>query len=447
MSKHFEAAKYICSLLQKANFQAVFAGGCVRDSFLGEKYNDIDIATSATADEVVEIMLINKLKVKIVGEAFSVCLVRYKKYEFEVATFRRDIGCDGRHPSSIIYSSMKEDALRRDFTINAIFYDPIKNQFFDFVGGIKDIQDKKLRFVGDAEKRIKEDYIRILRFVRFWNKGFSPDTKTIKIVNDLSNKLPLFVSPDRISKEIITKLFSSIHDVPCMFHIMNENLPNLFAVLFPEVFYTKGIKQNPEHHPEGDVFEHTMELIKNICCFDVSPLTVLAGLYHDTGKAYTTIEVDGVIKSPKHEKESVRLAKDFMKRNRFSEKDISYVCGIIEDHMKFHFSGMKVSTIRKLMAKDYFEDLLIHVYADCVASKGNTKVIEEYSKIIEEIKKNNNEVLPSPIITGNILIDIGYKPGPAFKPIIEEMYDLQLEGLFSSLSEGINIVKEKYSVK
>lgn len=446
MLKELESAIYICSLLQNSGFQAVFAGGCVRDTLLGKTYNDIDIATSANAEEVVKIMLENELKVKVVGEAFSVCLVRHEKYEFEIATFRRDIGCDGRHPSSIVYSSMKEDAMRRDFTINAVFYDPIKNQYFDFVGGIKDIEENKLRFVGKAEERIKEDYIRILRFIRFWAKGFIPDEETIKIVNDLSYNLSSYVSPERISKELMEKIFSMKYDISFIFRTMNISLPNLFETLFPEVWDTKGVKQNPEYHPEGDVFKHTMEMIENLSMFDVNKLTILAGLYHDVGKVSTTEVIDGVIRSPKHEKISAELAENFMRKNRFSEKEIAYVCGIIENHMKFHYRGMRISTIRKLMAKDYFEDLIIHVYSDCMASSENIQVFEEYSALIREIKEHDKVALPPAIITGNVLIDNGFKSGPAFKPIIEEMYDLQLEGTFSSIEEGTKILKEKYHV-
>lgn len=492
MLNHKESAIYICSLLQNNGFQAVFTGGCVRDTLMGKPYNDIDIATSAIADEVVKVMLDNELKVKVVGEAFSVCLVRHGKYEFEVATFRRDIGCDGRHPSSIVYSSMKEDAMRRDFTINAVFYDPIKNQYFDFVGGIKDIQEEKLRFVGKAEERIKEDYIRILRFIRFWAKGFIPDEETIKIVNNLSYNLSSYVSPERISKELMDKLFSMKYDISFIFKTMNEYLPNLFESLFPEVWDTKGVKQNPEYHPEGykvrkimeddvfiingrkarlgpeisldpknkehfdsdkyyistegDVFNHTMKIVETLSMFDVNKLTILAGLYHDVGKVSTTVEIDGVIRSPKHEKISAELAENFMRKNRFSEKEIAYVCGIIENHMKFHYRGMRISTIRKLMAKDYFEDLMIHVYSDCMSSSENIQVFEEYSALIREIKEHDKVALPPAIITGNVLIDNGFKAGPAFKSIIEEMYDLQLEGAFSSIEEGVTILKEKYSV-
>ena len=444
MSKEIDSAKYICQLLQDNGFDAVFVGGCVRDTICGKQCNDIDIATSAKSSDVMTVMLKNGIKSKIVGEAFSVCIARHESYEFEIASFRKDIGGDGRHPTSIEFASMEEDSKRRDFTINAVFYDPIKKEYYDFVGGIKDITDRKLRFVGDPKERLKEDYLRALRFIRFWAKGFTPDDKTVEIVNDLSPNISYFVARDRISKEIMEKLFYSIDEVSFVFSIMSKRLPKLLETLFPEVYATIGVPQNPKYHPEGDVFTHTMRIVQHLAFLGSNKEIILAGLYHDVGKAVTTIETNGGdITSRGHEKASVDLAMKYMEKNRFPNKTIDYVCGLIGDHMKLHYKGMKVSTLRKLIAKPYFDDLIIHAYADCMASDGDISILEEYSETIREIKNRDGIVLPAPLITGKTLIDIGFKPSPIFKEALEEAYNLQLEGVFSSLEEGIEIVKRR----
>lgn len=438
-----QAATSICKLLQDSGFQAVFAGGYVRDSILGIKSNDIDIATSAPSDKVIKIMTDFNIQTKLVGESFSVCLVRKDGYLFEVATFRKDIKCDGRHPTSIEFASMEEDAKRRDFTINAVFFDPVAETYYDFVGGLKDIKRKNLRFVGNAVERITEDYIRVLRFLRFYSKGFLPDEDTTKIVNTLSVNLPFYVAPERISKEIMEKLLCNNFEVSFMFEILDKKLPKLFETLFPEVIATKGVQQNPLYHPEGDVYEHTMLVVNNLSFFGSSPLLILAGLYHDVGKKTTTKIVDDVITSHGHEKESSEMAKDFLERNRFSKDDISYICGIIENHMKLHQKGMKDSTLRKLMAEPFFGDLMFHIYADIISSNSDVSLFEEYSERVRQIRRNNEKILPEPIINGGVLIKMGLTPSSIFKEILKDVYDLQLEGKITSLEEGKEEVRRR----
>ena len=445
--KGIDSAKEICSLLQDAGFEAVFAGGCVRDCLIGVDYNDIDIATSAPSEEVMKILFSNGIKSKYVGESFSVCLTRHNGFLFEIATFRKDIDCDGRHPASIEISTMEEDAKRRDFTINAVFYDPIKNIYHDFVGGINDIKERKLRFVGCASERLQEDYIRALRFLRFWGRGFIPDEETIKVVNDLSPMIADFIAPERISKEIMEKIFYEIDSISFMFKILHTKLPNLLKTIFPEVYATIGVPQNPKFHPEGDVFNHTMKIIGHLAFLGADEMLLLAGLYHDVGKAITTTTTNGEIKSHNHDKASVELTKAFMERNRFSNSTIQRVCGIIEDHMKLHYDGMKDSSLRRIMAKPYFEDLLLHTYADCLASDGDISILENYSGRMRTLKNNFGAKLPDPLITGSSLMQLGMKPNPEFKHILEEAYELQLEGKFSSEEEGKKIIAEKYSVK
>jgi poly(A) polymerase len=159
-----KTAIQIVRTLQNAGHQAVFAGGYVRDQLLGVEPKDIDIATSATPDQVKALFD----KTVPVGEAFGVVRVLMDGFEFEVTTFREDAKTgDGRRPDSVKFSTMQTDAMRRDLTINGMFWDPITGILYDFVGGKKDLQAKTIRFIGDPNERIEEDALRMLRVVRF----------------------------------------------------------------------------------------------------------------------------------------------------------------------------------------------------------------------------------------------------------------------------------------
>ncbi|MFZ4767587.1 MAG: CCA tRNA nucleotidyltransferase, partial [Roseimicrobium sp.] len=150
--------------LVAAGHQAVFAGGCVRDMLRGVPPKDYDIATSATPEQVLEIFPHSHA----VGAAFGVVVVHQEGCQFEVATFRRDGGySDGRRPDSVEFTDAMEDAKRRDFTVNGLFFDPIKNEVLDYIGGQQDLSNKILRAIGDAHARFNEDHLRLLRAIRF----------------------------------------------------------------------------------------------------------------------------------------------------------------------------------------------------------------------------------------------------------------------------------------
>ena len=152
--------------LNQKKFKALWAGGCVRDILLGNKPKDYDIVTDCKPDQV-EAMF---EKTVAIGKKFGIIMVNYNDYHFEIATFRKESDYkDGRRPSSVEFADEYEDAHRRDFTINGMFYDPIKDQIIDHVGGQKDLDLKLIRFINDPEERIQEDNLRILRAVRFKN--------------------------------------------------------------------------------------------------------------------------------------------------------------------------------------------------------------------------------------------------------------------------------------
>jgi len=183
-----DGARAIVGQLQQAGFLAYWAGGCVRDHLLGRPAKDYDIATQARPDEVLKLFPASHA----VGRAFGVILVHQDGHTYEVATFRRDLGYpDGRHPEAVVFTGPEEDAGRRDFTINGLFYDPLSGQILDFVGGRADLAARTIRAIGDPASRFAEDYLRMLRAVRFAaTLGFSLDPATAEAIRTHAACLP-----------------------------------------------------------------------------------------------------------------------------------------------------------------------------------------------------------------------------------------------------------------
>lgn len=428
----------ICHILQSHNFEAVLAGGCVRDILSEKKFNDIDIATNATPDQVVEAL--SSFETKLVGEAFGVVLVRIAGFEYEIATFRNDIGIsDGRHPQSVKFCSMEEDAKRRDFTMNALFFDPIRNKIYDFVDGLEDIKNNRVCFVGNAQERLNEDYLRTLRYFRFASKGFKTSESERKIVDENFVNVLKYISKERIVLE-----FKKIFKINSLDNFVNftERFPNFFKVFFPDVENLKGVLQNPIYHPEGDAYIHTTLVLNYLNCMNTSFLCQIAGLFHDTGKAYCSKMDNGRIISYGHEKVSVEIAEKWMKQFKFSNDEIEYVLGIVANHMKFHQPGMSNATLRKLMVKPYFDELILHVEADVDSASQYWTVINEYKERIEKLRENQ---LPERIFTGKDLIQLGLKPSQQFGEILNEMYDAQLNGKFNNNAEAWKYLIDKFS--
>ncbi len=200
---HWPQLQRLYHTLSQNGYKAYLAGGCVRDAMLGRQAHDLDLATDATPEAVERIFA----KTIAVGKAFGVILVVEEGVTFEVATFRSDGSYkDGRHPENIVFTTPEEDARRRDFTVNALFYDLNEGRVLDFVGGLKDLADKKIKAVGVAEDRFREDHLRILRGLRFSAQlNFEIDDATLMAIKNLSS-LVKSVSLERIHEEILKLL-------------------------------------------------------------------------------------------------------------------------------------------------------------------------------------------------------------------------------------------------
>jgi poly(A) polymerase len=401
---------------------------------------DVDIATSATPDQV-EALFEHTIPV---GKSFGVIVVLVDGEQFEVATFRNDGQySDGRRPDSVSFSSMREDAVRRDFTINGMFYNPITDQFVDYVNGQEDLKNKLVRFIGNPQDRIDEDRLRMLRAVRFAVRyDFGIDSESFQAVVKNAHRI-IDISSERIRDEL-TKMLRQ-HKPRKMLNLLYHT--GLLGMVLPGVKAMIGCMQNPAFHMEGDVFEHTIRVMEALSK-DASDELLWATLLHDVGKPPCTVFDNGVIRSHGHAAMGAEMTQEILTHYKFPNKFIDRVVDLVADHMKpYEAAKMKKSTIRRLLGKPYFGELVNLCVADCEgtdkAEGSNGKFVMDWLPVFERVKANlkDEPVLPDPFINGRDLIGMGYTPGPIFREILEYVAELQLEGLVTTREAALDAAR------
>ena len=279
-------AEEIINRLQQAGFQAYFVGGCVRDFVRGVTPGDYDIVTSALPEQLLTLFS----RTVAVGAKFGVVVVIVDRYSYEVATFRSDhIYKDGRHPAGVSFSSVREDVLRRDFTVNGLLMDAETTEIIDYVDGQGDIEKKIIRTIGDPDKRFREDYLRMIRAIRFAaNLDFTIDGATQRAIEANAARIKE-ISAERLQEElgkILTR--GGAHRG---LEIMAQT--GILRAILPEVDKMRGIAQPPRFHPEGDVWRHTflmLEILSAQKSPDINPSLAWGTLLHDVGKPVTRAE-------------------------------------------------------------------------------------------------------------------------------------------------------------
>lgn len=326
-SKEYEKAIEIIKKLKDNGYDAYLVGGCVRDMLIGVEPDDYDVVTSADADEVANVF--NLEEKDQIGKSFNVSLVN----GIEVAGFRSDHWSDTDWKVKSV-KTIEEDLARRDFTINAIAYDPINDVVIDPYGGRKDIKDRTIRFVGDAESRIFEDPIRIIRAFRFRAKNsFIVDSKSSIAIIKLKSHLNR-VPKERVQKEII-KAADNLNFDKFMADLRRHGACWLTDIV-------KDVDGGKYH--DETVICHCEEVCN--CLRNQKPLLKLAGLFHDVGKCMYHGE-DHFIG---HEKWSVKFTEQWMKEMKFSSNDIKYVTMLIKHHMRPLNREIGPKGIRKMLA-------------------------------------------------------------------------------------------------
>ncbi|HYJ06997.1 MAG TPA: CCA tRNA nucleotidyltransferase [Chthoniobacterales bacterium] len=431
-------ARDIARRLREQEHKAYFAGGCVRDLLRGQVPKDIDIATDARPEAVQKMFP----RTYAVGAHFGVIVVLENGLQFEVATFRSDgVYLDGRRPVEVHFATAEEDAARRDFTINGMFFDPEKEEVIDFVGGRADLEAQMIRAIGDPAQRFAEDRLRMLRAVRFATVlEFEIEPATWEAVRTHAASINE-ISAERIREEL-ARIFMSPNRARG-WDLLDAS--GLMGKILPELEAMKGCEQPPQFHPEGDVFKHTRIMLELLPKEASLPL-VFSVLFHDIGKPPTSmVDAEGRIRFNGHDRIGAEMTEAIMERLRFSRAEIDATVEAVRQHMVFKdVPNMRVAKLKRFMARPTFEDELELHRVDCASSHA---MMENYEFLQQKKEEFANEpIIPPPLVRGDDLIALGLKPGPRFGEILEAVETRQLEGALTNREEALEWVKQKYGL-
>ena len=419
--------------LAKAGFQAFWVGGCVRDARLGQAPTDYDIATDATPDEIEHLFR----KTIPVGKQFGVIMVLEAGHEYQVATFRAEGDyADGRRPGSVRFTDAREDALRRDFTINGLFYDPLADELHDWVGGQADLEARRIRTIGDPAERFGEDRLRLLRAVRFAVQlGFEIEPATFAVVQQHAAAIRE-VSAERIRDELL-KLFRLPHAAHGL-DLLHES--RLLPEVLPELAATIGCEQPPEYHPEGDVFTHIRLMLSHLPA-DAGTTLIWSVLMHDIAKPATLRRDGGRIRFLGHEKVGATMALEIMNRLRFPKAESTAVKTCVRHHMQLKDAQqMRPATLRKLFLRPTFPvELALH-RLDSLASSGKLDNFEFLEAKLGEFQ--DQPELQKPLVDGGDLIALGQLPGAELGRLLSDIRDRQLAGELTTREKALAWARE-----
>ena len=470
-----ETAGKIVARLQGAGFAAFWVGGCVRDFLLGRAPQDFDLATDAKPEQVEKLFR----KTIPVGKKFGVIIVVEGGQQFQVATFRAEAEYrDGRHPAKVVFANAEADALRRDFTVNGLFYDPLTQKIHDWVGGETDLRAKIIRTIGVPAERFGEDHLRLLRAVRFAARlGFEIEPETFSAIQTLAPKIKL-ISAERVRDELL-KLFAPNGETTALTPALssgekenaeaaaenqtlsdssqcgNKNLPllaeragvgaenlanhspaarglvllrdsGLLEHILPELAATIACEQSPDFHPEGSVFNHLVLMLEKMPA-GADAVLPWAVLLHDIAKPVTAEHdaATGKIHFYGHEKVGADMAENILQRLKFPNRQTEEIVACVRHHMQFKdVKQMRKATLRCLLLRETFPlELELH-RLDCLGSFGDLTYFDFLVAEAEALKK-----LPAirpPLLTGTDLIQLGMRPGREMGRLLRELRERQL---------------------
>lgn len=412
----------IINTLTTHGHEAYAVGGCVRDSFLGREPEDWDITTSALPEEVKALFR----RTIDTGIRHGTVTVMLDKTGYEVTTYRVDGDYhDGRHPSSVTFTpSLEEDLKRRDFTINAMAYNP-ETGLVDLFHGLEDLQRGVIRCVGNSADRFTEDALRILRAVRFSAQlGFTIEEETLKGLTKLAPNLEL-ISKERIQVEL-TKLLTSPH--PDFFRVVYET--GISKVILPEFDAIMQEEQNNKYHCYT-VGEHSIVMLKEV---EATPVLRWSALLHDIGKPLVRTIKDGGDAFPNHGPVSAKLAHQILRGLRFDNDTIDKVTRLVQYHdYAFTLDKACVRKVMSLIGKDLFPDLLSLMWADNRAKSEFSKsymldAVRQIEVMYQEITAAGEcTSLKELAVSGRDLIAAGQKPGKELGVQLQKMLEVVLE--------------------
>jgi len=443
-NQEFQTALKLMKKVEAEGYEILIVGGFVRDLLLGRNSDDIDLSTNCPEDvlsTLFETFDIGKSK------SFGISVVKLNDFVFEVAQFRQDIYERMGKGASFakVVNSFKSDAARRDFTINAL---GLRNDgtIIDHFEGQKDLRQKCVKAIGVPAQRFEEDVVRILRAIRFSSRlGFTIEEKTLKEIENFSSKMSA-VAWERVLKEL--KKMASGNGTQFAHAIELLAKTGVLREIIPELLQLQGLEQNADHHPEGNVWEHTLAALK--CSNSQNPLVNFAILFHDIGKIGTHSDENGKHSYHGHEKESSKMFRMIAKRLKMSNSDIEAIDFAILNHMKFHrIPEMKLGKVAKLIGDKNFEVLQKVAEADTKCRLHAFKP-ESWQKVQDKIGKASQKMdiakdLPS--VSGKMIMQIlGIPPGPKVgivkkavgNEILEFGMPQDLEGLVRRIGNEIS---------
>ena len=454
-------AREILNRLKEAGHKAVVVGGAVRDMLLaslsGKSFvpKEVDIATSAPPEEVRR--LFPDRKVLAVGESFGVVvIVAPDGRRYEVATFRAERGySDGRRPDEVAWTSLEEDLRRRDFTVNGLAAGP-DGEVIDLVSGVADLKAGIIRAIGDPRARFSEDFLRMLRAVRFaCQLGFEIEERTREAIKLNAEKIEK-ISQERIRDELVKILATP--RAARGFRLLDEL--GLLEKILPEISALKGVPQSPEYHPEGDVFTHTLLALEVADSLGFSPLVKLGVLFHDVGKPEALARAGGEHMGG-HELVGARITEEAMRRLRFPTRQIGHVCFLVSQHMRLgRLPEMGIGKQVRLLStgeqeeaaqEDFvrrfpaFSDLLRLFICDAEASAHRASawlpLLSHVVRLFTHVRRVQGLRRARQLISGDDLIAMGEPPGPRLGRVLSEVHERILAGEIETRKQALELAE------
>ncbi|MCG8448509.1 MAG: CCA tRNA nucleotidyltransferase [Pirellulales bacterium] len=388
--------------LRDSGYEAFWAGGCVRDELLGRMPKDYDVATSARPEQIRQ--LFGRRRTLAIGAAFGVISVLGGREidPIEVATFRSDGEYhDGRHPQNVVFTTAEEDAERRDFTINGLFFDPIDEQVIDYVGGREDLRQGIVRAIGNPQARFTEDKLRMLRAVRFAATfGFQIEAATFSAIQTMAQQVHV-VSAERIGSELRRILVHPQRQLGVQ--LLHDT--GLLHQLMPE------ITESIEHEPE--TWRHTLQYLKNL---ETESLPVaLASLLWETGDA--------------------SWAATLGTRFRFTNKERERATWLIHN--------LSAVAEARNIPWPQLQQRLVHAAAGDLMALAAAVLGESHEGLLEcrrRLQLPAAQLNPPLLLTGDDLVAHGLKPGRHFAALLEHIRNAQLEGQIKSREQALERV-------
>ena len=400
----YEAALSVLTTLRDGGHTALFAGGCVRDRLLGRIPKDYDIATDATPDRVLALFP----RGRSVGAQFGVILVRSFGHDIEVATFRSDGNySDGRRPDAVTFGSAEQDALRRDFTINGLFLDPLEDRVIDYVLGQDDLKSQVIRTIGDPMLRFGEDHLRMLRAVRFASiLSFAIAERTLAAIQSLAPRLTA-ISPERIWMELDDMLSSPTRAESWRLLVRTGLCDHLVQ----------------DWKPTAKDHELVIRRISHLPHEPRDATVALGALLLDESDA-TAAQIAGAL--------------------RLSNRQHDALVWIVRSVPRlYNHEGLELADLKLLMADPGWLYAVELFKADLLARGA---ALTTYAGLVERAGRiPPDSITPPPLLTGADLIARGVQPGRPFGDIIKQVYRAQLNDVIALREEALALADELVS--